>query len=48
MNSEVEDKEVEIIPAEQKKEFLNEDSLRDLYNNTKHITICIREIQEGE
>ena len=48
--SELKDRVVEIIDAEQKKEKMkrNEDSLRDLWDNIKHTNIHIIEVPEGK
>ena len=49
--SELEDRMVEITAAEQNKEKRmkrNEDSLRDLWDNTKHTNSRIKGVPEGE
>ena len=49
--SELEDRTVEITATEQNKEKrmkINEDSLRDIWNNIKHTKVCITEVPEGE
>ena len=48
--SELEDRTVEITATEQNKEKrmkINEDSLRDIWNNIKHTKVCITEVPEG-
>ena len=48
--SEVEDRLVEVTNAEQKREKrlkINEDNLREFWNNVKHTNICIT-VPEGE
>ena len=47
----MEDRLVEITDAEQKREKrlkTNEESLRELWDNVKHTTICIIGVPEGE
>ena len=49
--SDLEDRMVEFSAAEQTKETRmkrNEDSLRDLWDNIKHTSICIIGVTEGE
>ena len=46
--SELEDRAMAITATEQKKMKRNKDSLRDLWNNVKHTSVCIIQVLEEQ